>query len=72
MISRYRSNVTINVYLNNRRLDQVTVMNYLGIYFDCRLKFDKHMENIVEKSTTMTHMLSKSEKLHWGLGHKSL
>jgi hypothetical protein len=47
-------------------------MKYLGIYFDCRLKFDKHVENIVEKSTTMTHMLSKSAKLHWGLGHKSL
>jgi hypothetical protein len=56
MISRYRSNVTINVYLNKRRLDQVTEMKYLAIYFDCRLKFDKHIENIVEKSTTMTHI----------------
>jgi hypothetical protein len=72
MISRYRSNVAINVYLNNRGLDQVTEMKYLGIYFDCRLKFDKQVENIVEKSTTMTHMLGKSAKLHWGLGHKSL
>jgi hypothetical protein len=72
LISRYQSNDTINVYLNNRRLDQVTEMKYLGIYFDCRLTFDKHIENIVEKSMTMTYMLSKSAKLHWGLGHKSL
>ena len=72
LITRHRSNVTINVYLNNRRLDQVTEMKYLGIYFDRRLTFDKHIENIAEKSTTMTHMLGKSAKLHWGLGHKSL
>jgi len=47
-------------------------MKYLRIYFDCRLTFDKHNENIVEKSMTMTYMLGKSAKLHWGLGHKSL
>ena len=72
LISRHRGNDTINVYLNNRRLNQVTEMKYLGIYFDCRLTFDKHIENIVEKSTTMAYMLGKSAKLHWGLGHKSL
>jgi len=72
MITRHRSNDTINVYLNNRKLEQVTEMKYLGIYFDRRLTFDKHIENIVEKSTTMTQMLGKSAKLHWGLGHKCL
>ena len=56
MITRHRSNDTINEYLNNRRLEQVTEMKYLGIYFDRRLTFDKHTENIVEKSTTMTHV----------------
>jgi len=72
MITRHRSNDTINVYFNNRRLEQVTEMKCLGIYFDRRLTFDKHIENIVEISTTMTHMLGKSAKLHWGLGHKCL
>jgi hypothetical protein len=47
-------------------------MNYLGIYFDCRLTFDKHIENIVERTTTMIYTLGKSAKLYWGLGHKSL
>ena len=65
LLSTYRINDTINVYLNNRRLDQVTEMKYLGIYFDRRLTFDKHIENIAEKSTTMTHMLGKSAKFHW-------
>ena len=72
LISRYRSNDTIIVYLKNRRLNQVTEMKYLGIYFDCRLTFGKRIENVVEKSTTIIYMLCKSAKLHWGLGHKSL
>ena len=61
-----------NIYLNNRRLEQVTDMKYLGIHLDSRLTFQKHIEHIVEKSRTLIHMLSKTAKLHWGLGHKSL
>jgi hypothetical protein len=58
--------------LNNRRLEQVKEIKYLGIYFDSWLKFNKHNENKAEKSTTLIYMLSKSAKLQWGLGHKSL
>jgi hypothetical protein len=47
-------------------------MKYLRIYFDSRLTFHKHVENIAEKSKTLIYMLSKSAKLQWGLGHKSL
>ena len=72
LISRKRSNDNINIYLNNRRLEQVTEIKYLGIYFDSRLTFDKHIEYIAEKSTTLIYMLGKSAKLQWGLGHKSL
>jgi hypothetical protein len=45
LISRHQCNATINMYLNNRRLNLVTEMKYLGIYFDCHLTFDKHVEN---------------------------
>jgi len=62
----------INIYLNNRKLEQVMAMKYLGIYFDSRFTFYKHIENIVQKSRTLTCMLSRTAKLHWGLGHKSL
>jgi len=47
-------------------------MNYLGIYFDNRLNFYKHIEHITEKSRKMIYMLGKIAKLNWGLGHKSL
>jgi hypothetical protein len=69
LITRKKSNDAIHIYLNNRRLEQVKEMKYLGIYFDSRLTFHKHIEHIVEKSRKLIYMLSKSEKLQWGLGH---
>jgi ribonuclease HI len=72
LITRKRSRNDINIYLNNRKLEQVTEMKYLGIYFDSRLTFHKHIEHIAQKSRTLIYMLSRTAKLHWGLGHKSL
>jgi len=59
-------------YLNNRRLEVVKEMKYLGIYFDSRLAFDIHINYIAENSTKLIHRQGRSAKLHWGLGHKSL
>jgi len=72
LITRKRSNDNINIYLNNRRLEQVKDMKYLGIYFDSRLTFNKHIGNVAEKSMKLIDMLGKSAKLQWGLGHISL
>jgi len=48
------------------------VMKYLGIHFDSRHLFYKHIEQVAEKSRTLTYMLNRTAKLHWGLGHKFL
>jgi hypothetical protein len=72
LITRKKSNDNINIYINKRRLEQVKEMTYLGIYFDSRITFDKHIENIAEKYTKLIYKLGKSAKLQWGLGHKSL
>jgi hypothetical protein len=72
LITRKRKNENVNIYLNNRRLAVVKEMKYLGIYFDSRLTFDKHISYIAENSTKLIYMLGKSAKLQWGLGHKSL
>ena len=64
LITRKRRCDDINIYLNNRRLKQVTDMKYLGIHFDSRLTFQKHIEHIAEKSRTLIYMLSKTTKLH--------
>jgi hypothetical protein len=72
LITRKRNNKNINIYLNNRRLEVVNKLTYLGIYFDSRLTFDKHTRYIDDNSTKLIHMLGRSAKLQWGLGHKSL
>jgi hypothetical protein len=71
LIARKRNREDINIYLNNRRLDQVKKMRYLGIHFDNRLNFHKHIEQITEKSRKMIYMLGKTAKLNWSLGHPS-
>ena len=60
------------LYLNNNRLEQVNEMKYLGIYFDKKLNFHKHIEHTTEKSKKIIYMLGRIAKLNWGLGHKSL
>jgi len=72
LLTRKRKNKNINIYLNNRRLEVVKEMKYLGIYSDSRLTFDNHIKYTAENSTKLIHMLGRSAKLHWGLGHKSL
>jgi len=69
---RNREHINILVYLNNRRLEQVKEIKYLGIFFDDKLIFHKHIGNITEKSRKMIYMLGKTAKLNWGLGHKAL
>ena len=70
---KMKSNLeNINMYLNNRRPEQVKEMKYLRIYFDNTLNFHKHTEHTTEKSRKMIYMLGKTAKLNRGLGHKSL
>ena len=65
-------NRTLNIYLNKKRLEQVSEIKYLGIYFDSRFSFDRHVDYITGKCTPIINMLAKSVKLNWGLGHRAL
>ena len=65
-------NRTLNVYLNNKRLEQVSELKYLGIYFDSRFSFDRHVDYITGKCTPIINKLAKSAKLKWGIGHQAL
>ena len=44
LITRKRKQGVIKIFLNNKSLEQVNVMKYLGIHFDSRLSFYKHIE----------------------------
>jgi len=47
-------------------------MKYLGIYFDNRFTFNKHITNLAANSAKLNHMLGRSAKFQWGLGNKAL
>jgi len=65
-------NRTLNIYLINKRLEQVSELKYLGIYFDSRFSFDRYIDYITGKCTAIRNMLTKSPKLKWGLGNRAL
>jgi hypothetical protein len=54
-----RDNRTLNIYLNNKRLEQVSELKYLGIYFNSRLSFDRHIDCIAGKCRGMGHQALK-------------
>jgi len=65
-------NSTLNTYLNNKSLEQVSEIKYLGIYFDSRFSFNRHVDYITGKCNPIINMLAISAKLNWGLGHRAL
>jgi len=67
-----KENKEINIYLNNKPLQQVSTMRYLGIVIDSKFKFSEHISYAAERSGKLIHSLPKSAKLTWGLHHKAL
>jgi len=60
------------IYVNNKKLQQVNRIKYLGITFDSKMTFRDHINYIEEKCTKLIFTLAKSAKLTWGLKHKAL
>jgi len=66
------ANRTLNIYLNNKSLEQVSELKHIGIYLDNRFSFDRHVDYITGKCIPIINMLAKSAKLNCGLGHRAL
>jgi len=62
----------VEIYLNNKILEQVNKIKYLGIIFDNKMTFRKHVNYVEEKCTKLIFFLSKSAKTTWGLRHAAL
>jgi hypothetical protein len=56
----------VEIYINNKILEQVNNIKYLGIIFDCKMTFRDHVNCVEEKCTMLIFTLSKSAKLHGG------
>ena len=67
-----REKTEVYVYLNNKPLEQVNSIKYLGITIDSKLNFREHIISTSKKCTTLIHTLAKSAKLNWGLQQEAL
>jgi len=70
--SKRKENKNITVYLNNKPLEQVTQMKYLGIFLDHKFRFHEHITYAAEKSAKLINSLSKAAKLTWGIKHEAI
>jgi len=69
---KQREQRNITVYLNNKALEQVTWMKYLGIVIDHKFRFQEHMNFAAERCAKLIYNLSKMAKLCWGIKHPSI
>ena len=61
-----KENKNITVYLNNKPLEQVTQMKYLGIILDHKFRFNEHIKYTAERCGKLIHILSGAAKMTWG------
>lgn len=69
LITRKRkyASSTVGIYLNNKMLQQVDHLKYLGVIIDSKFTFNKHIQHITDKCTVLINALSRSARLNWGL-----
>jgi hypothetical protein len=58
--------------VNNRIIEKMNTIKYLGIIFDKKLTFREHVNYMEEKCIKLIFSLSRSAKISWGLKHKAL
>ena len=62
-----KENKEMSVYMNNKILEQVKKIKYLGIIIDSKLKFRQYIMYISSKYNKLIHAFSKSAKQSWEL-----
>jgi len=63
--SKRKEKKNITVYLNNKPLDQVTKMKYLGIILDHKFRFNEHIKYKAERCGKLIHRLARAERKTW-------
>jgi hypothetical protein len=69
---RRKEEKKIKIYVNNKTLQQVNKLKYLGIIFDTKLLFSDHINYMEEMCLKLIFALSRSAKVTWGLRHEAL
>ena len=67
-----KENKNIRVYLNNKPLDQVTKMKYLGIILDHKFRFNEHIKYKAGRCGKLIHSLARAARMKWGIKYKAM
>ena len=59
-----KENKNITVYLNNKKLTQLTQIKYLGIIMDQKFRFNGHITYAVERCKKLIYSQEKWQKSH--------
>jgi hypothetical protein len=62
----------LNIYLNNKKLKQVTNLKYLGIIIDDKFTFKEHVTYVTERVVKIIHGLFRAAKVTWGIKHDAM
>ena len=62
-----KENKNITVYLNNKKLTQVTQIKYLVNIMYHKFRFNEHIKYAAERCKKLIHSLSKMAKMTWGI-----
>ena len=68
---RRKETGTINVYLNNKKLEQVPKIKYLGIILDPKFTFKDHIVYVTERCAKIIHFLARAAKVSWGIKYEA-
>jgi len=67
-----KENKEVSVYTNNKILEQIQSIKYLGTIIDTKLNFRDHIMHISSKCNKVIHALPKPAKQNWGLSHVAI
>jgi len=60
----------LKVYLNHNKLEQVTILKYLGIIMDHKFTFKDHIAYDTDRCAKLIHGLYRAAKVTWGIKHE--
>jgi len=63
-----KENKNITVYINNKKLMQVTQIKYLGIIMDHKFRFNEHMTYAAERCKKLIHPSIHPSSWHYSPG----
>ena len=60
----YRDSVPteISIIIHNQKIERVESCKYLGVFFDYNMKWDKHIEYMVNRIKYLIHIFAKIKK----------